>query len=61
MSYNFCFSVSKEFPVREKVKVIFEQPSYVIVVQSCINAQVSNSGPYGNPFVGFRKIVSANY
>ena len=28
MSYNFCFSVSKEFPVRAKVHVIFEQPSY---------------------------------
>ena len=29
MSYIFCFSVSKEFPVRAKVHVIFEQPSYV--------------------------------
>ena len=31
MSYNFCFSVLKEFPVRAKVHVIFEQPSYVQV------------------------------
>ena len=32
MSYNFCFSVSKEFPVRAKVHVIFEQPSYMFLV-----------------------------
>ena len=31
MSYNFCFSVSKEFPVRAKVHVIFEQPSYIMI------------------------------